>query len=363
MAVYLTTLISIKHSVYREGSPVGHFLPDVEALMDRVSSLNHQPLISQVRSTKIIPPHSRLIQFTRNKLPLVLISTKTSYPKRTCHGGPSSPQIHDQHGTKIHSDYPYTVSTLCERHFHDGRVRQLHDGWSEHFALVHRLLPPQHCHPYSGLFKCLGRKCNRRPRLWPGYQRSRTKACHAHCVVNHHHRSNSSNRRTEHRHVHFQPVLDRDRGWCLLRCVSDLLGGGTPHEVASLGLWNFHGFLLRWYVAYFCVRDMAPFLTDTPPGGLVAAAITYATGKWESTWAWRMPSAFQGLFAILSIAILPFILESPHWLLYKGRRQEALEVLAQIHADGDVEAPAVLARFKEIDVVGNLTLALACPVR
>jgi hypothetical protein len=62
-----------------------------------------------------------------------------------------------------------------------------------------------------------------------------------------------------------------------------------------------------------------------------------------------MPSAFQGLFAVLSIAILPFVPESPHWLIYKGRRQEALEVLALTHADGDVQAPTVLARFKEID--------------
>jgi hypothetical protein len=61
-----------------------------------------------------------------------------------------------------------------------------------------------------------------------------------------------------------------------------------------------------------------------------------------------MPSAFQGLFALFSIAILPFIPESPQWLIYKGCRQEALEVLALTCADGDIQAPAVLLRFKEI---------------
>ncbi|PMD34961.1 hexose transporter [Hyaloscypha variabilis F] len=83
-------------------------------------------------------------------------------------------------------------------------------------------------------------------------------------------------------------------------------------------------------------------------GGLIAAAVTYASEQWDSTWAWRMPSAFQGLFALFSIAILPFIPESPQWLIYKGRRQEALEVLALNCADGDIQAPAVLLRFKEI---------------
>jgi hypothetical protein len=61
-----------------------------------------------------------------------------------------------------------------------------------------------------------------------------------------------------------------------------------------------------------------------------------------------MPSAFQGLFALLSIAILPFIPESPHWLIYNGRPQEALEVIALTHADGNLEDAAVLLRFKEI---------------
>jgi hypothetical protein len=86
----------------------------------------------------------------------------------------------------------------------------------------------------------------------------------------------------------------------------------------------------------------------TLQGGLLAAGITYGSGKWESTWAWRMPSAFQGLFALLSIFVLPFIPESPHWLVYNGRVQEALEVIAITHADGNLEDPSVLLRFKEI---------------
>jgi hypothetical protein len=83
-------------------------------------------------------------------------------------------------------------------------------------------------------------------------------------------------------------------------------------------------------------------------GGLVAAGITYASGHWESTWAWRMPSAFQSIFALLSIFVLPFIPESPHWLVYNGRHQEALEVIATTHADGNLEDPTVVLRFKEI---------------
>lgn len=42
-------------------------------------------------------------------------------------------------------------------------------------------------------------------------------------------------------------------------------------------------------------------------GALIAAGITLGTGQWQSTWAWRAPSLFQGIFSLLCIAILPFV--------------------------------------------------------
>lgn len=42
-------------------------------------------------------------------------------------------------------------------------------------------------------------------------------------------------------------------------------------------------------------------------GALIAAGITLGTGQWESTWAWRAPSLFQGVFSLLCILILPFM--------------------------------------------------------
>ncbi|KAJ7818496.1 MFS sugar transporter-like protein [Mycena olivaceomarginata] len=88
-------------------------------------------------------------------------------------------------------------------------------------------------------------------------------------------------------------------------------------------------------------------------GGLIAAGITYGTSFWSSTWAWRLPSAIQGIFSIMCIVILPFIPESPRWLAYQGRPEEALRVVALTHANGDVNDPVVLAQYKEIiDTIG-----------
>jgi hypothetical protein len=67
-----------------------------------------------------------------------------------------------------------------------------------------------------------------------------------------------------------------------------------------------------------------------------------------STWAWRIPSLAQGIFSVMCILILPFMPESPRWLVFQGRNSEAYTVLAQTYADGDHEAEVVKAQYASI---------------
>lgn len=83
-------------------------------------------------------------------------------------------------------------------------------------------------------------------------------------------------------------------------------------------------------------------------GGLVAAGITWRTSKQESTWAWRGPSIVQGILNVVCLALLPFLPPSPRWLVYRGRAQEALEVLAASHANGKIDDPIVWIQYREI---------------
>lgn len=83
-------------------------------------------------------------------------------------------------------------------------------------------------------------------------------------------------------------------------------------------------------------------------GGILAAGVTYGSFKMSSTWAWRLPSALQGVFSVFSLLFLPLVPESPRWLVHKGRNSEALAVLALTYADGDAEDPVVLTVYKEI---------------
>jgi hypothetical protein len=81
---------------------------------------------------------------------------------------------------------------------------------------------------------------------------------------------------------------------------------------------------------------------------LLAAGITYGTAKMDSTWAWRLPSALQGLFSIVCLVLIPFTPESPRWLQSRGRSEEALLALAQTHSNGDINDPAVMIQFRQI---------------
>lgn len=83
-------------------------------------------------------------------------------------------------------------------------------------------------------------------------------------------------------------------------------------------------------------------------GALLAAGITLGTGEWQSTWAWRAPSLFQGIFSLLCIIILPFIPESPRWLVHEGHFEAAREVVAQTNANGNPTDPVVITIYKEI---------------
>lgn len=52
--------------------------------------------------------------------------------------------------------------------------------------------------------------------------------------------------------------------------------------------------------------------------------------------------------AIVLMALVPMMPESPRWLIAQGRKEEALEILAQVHASGDQDSPLVQAEFREI---------------
>jgi hypothetical protein len=46
---------------------------------------------------------------------------------------------------------------------------------------------------------------------------------------------------------------------------------------------------------------------------------TYGTFHISTSWAWRVPSTFQGLVPVIQVCLIFFVPESPRWLVSKGR--------------------------------------------
>jgi hypothetical protein len=89
-------------------------------------------------------------------------------------------------------------------------------------------------------------------------------------------------------------------------------------------------------------------VSDPHLGGLTSAGITYATANMSSTWAWRLPSALQSIWSLITLTTLVFLPESPRWLVYQDRYEEAFDVIALTHSDGDKSSGLAQAQFQEI---------------
>lgn len=63
--------------------------------------------------------------------------------------------------------------------------------------------------------------------------------------------------------------------------------------------------------------------------------------------AWRVPIAFQIVFAVVAFVALMVLPESPRWLILTGREQEALVVLSALN-DEDIEGPEIRDEFLQI---------------
>ena len=76
--------------------------------------------------------------------------------------------------------------------------------------------------------------------------------------------------------------------------------------------------------------------------------ISYGTSFLSSTAVFRIPWGLQMIPAFALIACLPFMPRSPRWLASQDRWEEALQMLALLHANGDESSLEVLAEMQEI---------------
>ncbi|OTA55848.1 putative hexose carrier protein [Hypoxylon sp. EC38] len=122
-----------------------------------------------------------------------------------------------------------------------------------------------------------------------------------------------------------------------------ILGLGSAISGVSSGVYLSEAYPSRWRAWGVGLLNDFYYV-----GALIAAGITLGTGQWQSTWAWRLPSLIQGIFSILCIVILPFVPESPRWLVHEGYFEYARTSVAQTNSNGDILDPIAVAVYKEI---------------
>ena len=83
-------------------------------------------------------------------------------------------------------------------------------------------------------------------------------------------------------------------------------------------------------------------------GILIMFYISYGCSFIHGTGAFRVPWGLQMLPAIFLFCAMLFLPESPRWLAKKDRWEDAVQVLALVHAHGDPNSPFVAKEMAEI---------------
>ncbi|KAI8139754.1 general substrate transporter [Fennellomyces sp. T-0311] len=86
-------------------------------------------------------------------------------------------------------------------------------------------------------------------------------------------------------------------------------------------------------------------------GIMISFWIQYGSQFIGTTAAFRIPWGVQGVPALILLSGMWAFPHSPRWLADKGRMDEAIQVLADIHGDGDVNHPRVQLEIQEIEAV------------
>ena len=63
--------------------------------------------------------------------------------------------------------------------------------------------------------------------------------------------------------------------------------------------------------------------------------------------AWWFPLAFQFIFIFILYITVPWLPESPRWLIAKGRIDEAEKIFADLEST-DIEDPYIITQSKDI---------------
>ncbi|RXK37335.1 sugar transporter [Tremella mesenterica] len=83
-------------------------------------------------------------------------------------------------------------------------------------------------------------------------------------------------------------------------------------------------------------------------GSVIASWVNFGCSYMTGSWAWRIPYLIQLPMALYVLVAVQFVPETPRFLIDKGREEEALAFLVELHGNGNPDDELVRFEFAEI---------------
>ncbi|KAB8205809.1 general substrate transporter [Aspergillus parasiticus] len=122
-----------------------------------------------------------------------------------------------------------------------------------------------------------------------------------------------------------------------------ILGFGNGINTSTAPIWQTETSSPKWRGKLVFLEMVMNIL-----GFCMVNWINYGLSFAGGAVAWRFPIAFQFMFIFVLFATVPWLPESPRWLMQRGYEKEAIEILSCIE-DKPIDDPYVVAQKNEIE--------------
>ncbi|KAK9601719.1 hypothetical protein V6Z92_001761 [Aspergillus fumigatus] len=122
-----------------------------------------------------------------------------------------------------------------------------------------------------------------------------------------------------------------------------ILGIGNGINTSTAPVWQTETATVKWR-GKLVILEMALNVS----GFALVNWINYGLSFKGDALAWRLPIALQFFFIFILYATVPWLPESPRWLLSHGHNEQALDVISRIEAK-PVDDPYIITQYNEIE--------------
>lgn len=90
-------------------------------------------------------------------------------------------------------------------------------------------------------------------------------------------------------------------------------------------------------------------------GIVIAYWINYGVRDAEEQFQWRFPLSWMAIPLLIVVAAIPFVPESPRWLVANGKRMQAVEIMCKLRGDLAPDDPSIVAEIEQLDAIVEAT--------